>query len=220
MQKKYGVNISYGKNTGCYFFNQSCVILENEDIINLALTNLEVYMKNYPDGFFKELNSFQGYRIILMSYLPDDSNGIAAFDWRDNRIYLKVNNNGVSEKTFHHENWHLMERYLDLKGEFMAGWDLYNPKGFSWGDISNNNYVQGLDQISKPKNISFQTLYGKTSATEDKAELFGYILLNTRLQYYNTLEYGINLKRQKLYKTIDTIFINIKDSVWISWCHW
>lgn len=102
----------------------------------------------------------------------------------------------------------------------MGGWDFYNPKGFNWGDISNNNYVQGLDKISKPENISFQTLYGNTSATEDKAELFGYLLLNKRLQYYNTLEYGINLKLQKLYTTIDTNFNNINDSAWKSWIKW
>ena len=78
----------------------------------------------------------------------------------------------------HHELYH----YIDLKDDNLErnieqGWVAFNPVGFSYG--SGGSEFRTSNAGEWPKTVkSFTSLYATSGIEEDKAELFGHMIVN------------------------------------------
>ena len=179
--------------------------LVDPDAINVALTELERALKQYPEGFFAQLryNSIKELEFSIVGELTplreDEYGSVAAFAQEMDYKYIIVAKGRIaSNMTFHHELSHVIDHRLQWDADHREGalyseesWAALNPKNFSY-DMT---YALHHDRWNYNEKY-FISSYSCTYPTEDRAKVWEQIMvgntypfeeyapLRKKLEYY------------------------------------
>ena len=186
LQNKYSVKIAYKNELGNYTINgYGSEKLNDDNKINNCLGEIDKTLKNYPNGFFKEMKDYgMPLTIYLVNSISDDVSGLTdAKDKSDIKIMIAPAS--IFEKTLNHEIMHYIDTYIKDKGypiDINNTMKDVNPVGFTYGDTS-NEYVYYFTSVD---NAYFLSAYGKRNYLEDRAVLFSDMMTRTiKKTFYN-----------------------------------
>ena len=186
LQNKYSVKIAYKNELGNYTINgYGSEKLNDDNKINNCLGEIDTTLKNYPNGFFKEMKDYgMPLTIYLVNSISDDVSGLTdAKDKSDIKIMIAPAS--LFENTLNHEIMHYIDTYIKDKGypiDINNTMKDVNPVGFTYGDTS-NEYVYYFTSLD---NAYFLSAYGKRNYLEDRAVLFSDMMTRSmKKEYYN-----------------------------------
>ena len=179
---QYGITVLYGNDTNGYSVGGlSTSIINDSYVINNELNILKNNLSLYPKGFFKEITS----RIPLTIYLVNDYStpGVCGVtDSNYTRAIMSLASGSEFVETFHHENYHYMERYIFKQGGNFSDWVNYNPIGFIYGQ--NKNYA--VYNLTFAADAYFVNTYARDSDEfEDRASVFEYLMASNKASCLN-----------------------------------
>lgn len=186
LQNKYSVKIAYKNELGNYTINgYGSEKLNDDNKINNCLGEIDKTLKNYPNGFFKEMKD---YGMPLTIYLVNSISGKVSglTDAKDkSNIKIMIAPASIFENTLNHEIMHYIDTYIKDKGypiDINNTMKDVNPVGFTYGDTS-NEYVYYFTSVD---NAYFLSAYGKRNYLEDRAVLFSDMMTRTiKKPFYN-----------------------------------
>ena len=194
LQNKYSVKIAYKNELGNYTINgYGSEKLNDDNKINNCLGEIDKTLKNYPNGFFKEMKDYgMPLTIYLVNSISDDVSGLTdAKDKSDIKIMIAPAS--LFENTLNHEIMHYIDTYIKDKGypiDINNTMKDVNPVGFTYGDTS-NEYVYYFTSVD---NAYFLSSYGKTNYLEDRAVIFSDLMTRTFTKDYYANGTPINKK--------------------------
>lgn len=193
-QNKYSVKIVYKNELGNYTINgYGSDKLNDDNKINNCLGEIDKTLKNYPNGFFKEMKD---YGMPLTIYLVNSISGNVSelTDAKDkNDIKIMIALASLFENTLNYEIMHYIDSYIKVKGypiDINNTMKDVNPVGFTYGDTS-NEYVYCFTSVD---NAYFLSSYGKTNYLEDRAVIFSDLMTRTFTKDYYANGTPINKK--------------------------
>lgn len=184
LQNKYSVKIAYKDELGNYTINgYGSDKLNDDNKINNCLGEINKTLKNYPNGFFKEMKDYgMPLTIYLVNSISGNVSGLTdAKDKSDIKIMIAPAS--LFENTLNHEIMHYIDSYIKVKGysiDINITMKDVNPIGFTYGDTS-NEYVYYFTSID---NAYFLSAYGKTNYLEDRAVIFSDLMTRTFAKDY------------------------------------
>ena len=186
LQNKYSVKIAYKNELGNYTINgYGSDKLNDDNKINNCLGEIDKTLKNYPNGFFKEMKDYgMPLTIYLVNSISGNVSGLT--DAKDkNDIKIMIAPASLFENTLNHEIMHYIDSYIKVKGypiDINNTMKDVNPVGFTYGDTS-NDYVYYFTSVD---NAYFLSTYGKRNYLEDRAVLFSDMMTRTiKKPFYN-----------------------------------
>ena len=173
IQSTYGITVKYGSETNGYNVGGlSTTPINDANNISRALNDLNSCLSKYPSGFFQEMrNGGMPLTVYLIShYSQAGVTGVT--DSNYSRAIISIACDYSFPESFHHENFHYIERYINKYGGFFNNWNRFNPNGFTYNDIN--------DSLSYTRNgyspdSFFVNNYAQTHETEDRASTFEYM---------------------------------------------
>ena len=206
LQNKYSVKIAYKDELGNYTINgYGSDKLNDDNKINNCLGEIDKTLKNYPNGFFKEMKD---YGMPLTIYLVNSINGNVSglTDAKDKSdIKIMIAPASLFENTLNHEIMHYIDTYIKVKGypiDINTTMKDVNPVGFTYGDTS-NEYVYYFTSVN---NAYFLSSYGKTNYLEDRAVIFSDLMTRTFTKDYYDDGTPINKKAKLISSQIKEHF--------------
>ena len=194
LQNKYSVKIAYKNELGNYTINgYGSEKLNDDNKINNCLGEIDKTLKNYPNGFFKEMKDYgMPLTIYLVNSISGNVSGLT--DAKDkNDIKIMIAPASLFENTLNHEIMHYIDSYIKVKGypiDINNTMKDVNPVGFTYGDTS-NEYVYYFTSVD---NAYFLSSYGKTNYLEDRAVIFSDLMTRTFTKDYYANGTPINKK--------------------------
>ena len=194
LQNKYSVKIAYKNELGNYTINgYGSDKLNDDNKINNCLGEIDKTLKNYPNGFFKEMKDYgMPLTIYLVNSISGNVSGLT--DAKDkNDIKIMIAPASLFENTLNHEIMHYIDTYIKDKGypiDINNTMKDVNPVGFTYGDTS-NEYVYYFTSVD---NAYFLSSYGKTNYLEDRAVIFSDLMTRTFTKDYYANGTPINKK--------------------------
>lgn len=194
LQNKYSVKIAYKNELGNYTINgYGSDKLNDDNKINNCLGEIDKTLKNYPNGFFKEMKDYgMPLTIYLVNSISGNVSGLT--DAKDkNDIKIMIAPASLFENTLNHEIMHYIDSYIKVKGypiDINNTMKDVNPVGFTYGDTS-NEYVYYFTSVD---NAYFLSSYGKTNYLEDRAVIFSDLMTRTFTKDYYANGTPINKK--------------------------
>ena len=214
IKEEYGINITFGESEKSFLTSVDASVQNDINIVNNNLKTIYSALQKYPDDVF-DIFKDEKYSlyILLVSHFNDNNIALASKNTLNQyRIYLS--NDEKFERAFHHEFFHILEYYMADRTKYLYNsWNSYNPIGFKYeSNISRltdqyvyNNYLTDEEN----KDAYFVSKYAKTSAKEDRAEIFAEIMtLNKNVSY---LKDG-NKLREKVDYLLNEVYENISIS--------
>ena len=186
LQNKYSVKIAYKNELGNYTINgYGSDKLNDDNKINTCLGEIDKTLKNYPNGFFKEMKDYgMPLTIYLVNRISDKVSGLTDAKNKSD-IKIMIAPASLFENTLNHEIMHYIDTYIKDKGypiDINTTMKDVNPVGFTYGDTS-NEYVYYFTSVD---NAYFLSAYGKTNYLEDRAVLFSDMMTRTiKKPFYN-----------------------------------
>lgn len=206
LQNKYSVKIAYKDELGNYTINgYGSDKLNDDNKINNCLGEINKTLKNYPNGFFKEMKDYgMPLTIYLVNSISGNVSGLTdAKDKSDIKIMIAPAS--LFENTLNHEIMHYIDSYIKVKGysiDINITMKDVNPIGFTYGDTS-NEYVYYFTSID---NAYFLSAYGKTNYLEDRAVIFSDLMTRTFTKDYYADSTPINKKAKLISSQIKEHF--------------
>ena len=212
LQNKYSVKIAYKNELGNYNINgYGLEKLNDDDKINNCLGEINTTLKNYPNGFFKEMKD---YGMPLTIYLVNSISGNVAglTDAKDkSNIKIMIAPASLFENTLNHEIMHYIDSYIKVKGypiDINTTMKDVNPVGFTYGETS-NDYVYYFTSVN---NAYFLSAYGKTNYLEDRAVIFSDLMTRTFAKDYYDDGTPINKKAKLISSQIKEHFNTLSNT--------
>ena len=212
LQNKYSVKIAYKNELGNYTINgYGLEKLNDDDKINNCLGEINTTLKNYPNGFFKEMKD---YGMPLTIYLVNSISGNVAglTDAKDkSNIKIMIAPASLFENTLNHEIMHYIDSYIKVKGypiDINTTMKDVNPVGFTYGETS-NDYVYYFTSVN---NAYFLSAYGKTNYLEDRAVIFSDLMTRTFAKDYYDDGTPINKKAKLISSQIKEHFKTLSNT--------
>ena len=206
LQNKYSVKIAYKNELENYIINgYGSEKLNDDNKINNCLGEIDKTLKNYPNGFFKEMKDYgMPLTIYLVNSISGDVSGLTdAKDKSDIKIMIAPAS--LFENTLNHEIMHYIDTYIKDKGypiDINNTMKDVNPVGFTYGDTS-NDYVYYFTSVD---NAYFLSAYGKTNYLEDRAVIFSDLMTRTFTKDYYDDGTPINKKAKLISSQIKKHF--------------
>lgn len=189
LENKYSVKIVYKDENAGYLIGGSINTekLNDDKEINKYLKEVELTLKKYPKGFFKEMKDNNvSLRIYMVNKIDGNYSGMT--DGRNqSNITVTIGTDGTKlfESTLHHELMHYIDIYMRQKNPSLNLEEImksYNPEGFRYGS-SDSTYDFNF---SNPNDAYFISYYSRQSYLEDRAVLFSDMMTRTtKKAYYN-----------------------------------
>lgn len=194
LQNKYSVKIAYKNELGNYTINgYGSDKLNDDNKINNCLGEIDKTLKNYPNGFFKEMKDYgMPLTIYLVNSISGNVSGLTDAKYK-NDIKIMIAPASLFENTLNHEIMHYIDSYIKVKGypiDINNTMKDVNPVGFTYGDTS-NEYVYYFTSVD---NAYFLSSYGKTNYLEDRAVIFSDLMTRTFTKDYYANGTPINKK--------------------------
>ena len=212
LQNKYSVKIAYKDELGNYTINgYGSDKLNDDNKINNCLGEINKTLKNYPNGFFKEMKDYgMPLTIYLVNSISGNVSGLTdAKDQSDIKIMIAPAS--LFENTLNHEIMHYIDSYIKVKGysiDINITMKDVNPIGFTYGDTS-NEYVYYFTSID---NAYFLSAYGKTNYLEDRAVIFSDLMTRTFTKDYYADSTPINKKAKLISSQIKEHFNTLSNT--------
>ena len=212
LQNKYSVKIAYKNELGNYTINgYGSEKLNDDNKINNCLGEIDKTLKNYPNGFFKEMKDYgMPLTIYLVNSISGDVSGLTdAKDKSDIKIMIAPAS--IFENTLNHEIMHYIDTYIKDKGypiDINNTMKDVNPVGFTYGDTS-NEYVYYFTSVD---NAYFLSVYGKTNYLEDRAVIFSDLMTRTFTKDYYADGTPINKKAKLISSQIKEHFNTLSNT--------
>ena len=212
LQNKYSVKIAYKNELGNYTINgYGSDKLNDDNKINNCLGEINKTLKNYPNGFFKEMKDYgMPLTIYLVNSISGNVSGLTdAKDKSDIKIMIAPAS--LFENTLNHEIMHYIDSYIKVKGysiDINITMKDVNPIGFTYGDTS-NEYVYYFTSID---NAYFLSAYGKTNYLEDRAVIFSDLMTRTFTKDYYADSTPINKKAKLISSQIKEHFNTLSNT--------
>lgn len=212
LQNKYSVKIAYKDELGNYTINgYGSDKLNDDNKINNCLGEINKTLKNYPNGFFKEMKDYgMPLTIYLVNSISGNVSGLTdAKDKSDIKIMIAPAS--LFENTLNHEIMHYIDSYIKVKGysiDINITMKDVNPIGFTYGDTS-NEYVYYFMSID---NAYFLSAYGKTNYLEDRAVIFSDLMTRTFTKDYYADSTPINKKAKLISSQIKEHFNTLSNT--------
>src|SRR5574344_79332 len=211
----YGYKVSYD-NEAFYYGGEEAITLTNQNEANRMLKELYNKSANFPNNFFRELKTAHGFRVLLYEDV-NGAAGVADYEFGDDYKLALSANYVFSGRTFYHEVWHIMERYIEYYGGYQFhNWFSLNPEGFRYGNTDDNTYT-AIDYANPKESICFVSPYSRSNDREDRAELFADLMFRPYQKSYMASGYCINHKANILINTISKYFSNSSGANWERW---
>ena len=217
LQNKYSVKIAYKDELGNYTINgYGSDKLNDDNKINNCLGEINKTLKNYPNGFFKEMKDYgMPLTIYLVNSISGNVSGLTdAKDKSDIKIMIAPAS--LFENTLNHEIMHYIDSYIKVKGysiDINITMKDVNPIGFTYGDTS-NEYVYYFTSID---NAYFLSAYGKTNYLEDRAVIFSDLMTRTFTKDYYADGTPINKKAKLISSQIKEHFNTLSNTERYYW---
>ncbi len=212
LQNKYSVKIAYKNELGNYTINgYGSDKLNDDNKINNCLGEIDKTLKNYPNGFFKEMKDYgMPLTIYLVNSISGNVSGLT--DAKDkNDIKIMIAPASLFENTLNHEIMHYIDSYIKVKGypiDINNTMKDVNPVGFTYGDTS-NEYVYYFTSVD---NAYFLSSYGKTNYLEDRAVIFSDLMTRTFTKDYYADGTPINKKAKLISSQIKEHFNTLSNT--------
>ena len=212
LQNKYSVKIAYKNELGNYTINgYGSEKLNDDNKINNCLGEIDTTLKNYPNGFFKEMKDYgMPLTIYLVNSISDDVSGFTDAKNKSD-IKIMIAPASLFENTLNHEIMHYIDTYIKDKGypiDINTTMKDVNPVDFSYGDTS-NEYVYYFTSID---NAYFLSAYGKTNYLEDRAVIFSDLMTRTFAKDYYDDGTPINKKAKLISSQIKEHFNTLSNT--------
>lgn len=182
IQANYGVTIKFGYEASGYSVGGlSTTVISDPYLCQQALNNLNSALALYPSGFFNELSrNFNPLTFYLVkNYSKPSVTGVTSS--YAGRVDISIAIDFGFGDTFHHEVYHYIEYYMKSKGYTYTSWNTLNPIDFSYGTINQSySYDSTFSEDSY-----FVNSYAQTSAEEDRASTFEYMMSNNKASCLN-----------------------------------
>ena len=182
IQNTYGITIKYGSETVGYSVGGlSTNPITSPSTINTTLNKLNTAMSLYPSGFFREIKN-GGIPLTLylvQSYSAYGVTGVTDSNYSFANVSVAVDY--PFEETFFHESYHYIERYIFKRGLNYSSWNGYNPSGFTYGSLWRDQSFARTGAAG----AYFVNDYAQTSAEEDRASTFEYMMANYKAPCLN-----------------------------------
>ena len=217
LQNKYSVKIAYKNELGNYTINgYGSDKLNDDNKINNCLGEIDKTLKNYPNGFFKEMKDYgMPLTIYLVNSISGNVSGLT--DAKDkNDIKIMIAPASLFENTLNHEIMHYIDSYIKVKGypiDINNTMKDVNPVGFIYGDTS-NEYVYYFTSVD---NAYFLSSYGKTNYLEDRAVIFSDLMTRTFTKDYYANGTPINKKAKLISLQIKEHFNTLSNTERYYW---
>ena len=212
LQNKYSVKIAYKDELGNYTINgYGSDKLNDDNKINNCLGEINKTLKNYPNGFFKEMKDYgMPLTIYLVNSISGNVSGLTdAKDKSDIKIMIAPAS--LFENTLNHEIMHYIDSYIKVKGypiDINTTMKEVNPVGFTYGETS-NDYVYYFTSVN---NAYFLSAYGKTNYLEDRAVIFSDLMTRTFAKDYYDDGTPINKKAKLISSQIKEHFNTLSNT--------
>ena len=212
LQNKYSVKIAYKNELGNYTINgYGSDKLNDDNKINNCLGEIDKTLKNYPNGFFKEMKDYgMPLTIYLVNSISGNVSGLT--DAKDkNDIKIMIAPASLFENTLNHEIMHYIDSYIKVKGypiDINTTMKDVNPVDFTYGDTS-NEYVYYFTSVD---NAYFLSSYGKTNYLEDRAVIFSDLMTRTFTKDYYADGTPINKKAKLISSQIKEHFNTLSNT--------
>ncbi len=190
LQSRYGIPIRLSVEVSGYSVGgySTTPVTDTGELLR-ALYSLDNDLSKYPSGLFYELTSSKPLNIYLIkNYSNNSITGVT--DHYSNPTVISVATDKDFDVTLHHEMFHYMERYITGRGANFneSEWNTrFNPEGFNYVG-SNTGAIN--DSLSYTKNGGradswFVNRYAQTSAAEDRASTFEYMMADNKAACLN-----------------------------------
>lgn len=210
---QYGINVLYGNDTNGYSVGGlGTSIITDVNLINSELNTLKNNLSLYPSGFFREITSSIPLTIYLINnYSMPGVCGVTDSNYSRAVMSLAAGTDFV--ETFHHENYHYMERYIFKRNGGFPEWSTYNPGGFVYGQ--NKNYP--VYNLTYAPDVYFVNTYARDyDEYEDRASVFEYMMAGSKAACLNA---GMPVNRKATYMSniIEQRFSSVSPNVTEYW---
>ena len=184
IENQYGLSIKYGKETEGYMVDTlSTFPITDENEINKALLDMQSTISLFPEDLFWELKN-NGYPLtiyLIKNYSVENITGIT--ESYSNRVNISIATKFSFGETFNHEVYHYLENFITkFKGASYSSWNTLNLSNFTYGsarsDLSYNRTYS--------EDAYFVNNYAQTSANEDRASTFEYMMFTNKASCLNT----------------------------------
>ncbi len=202
IEKEFSISIKYGKETDGYMVGGvSTVSITDSNLINERLNDLYDTLSLYPEGLFKEIKDGG---IPLTIYLINNYSEYGITGITDSSYeYANISIAAIYDfpESFYHESYHYLERYMFKKKANFNSWDSLNPTDFEYNTIDGSLSYSNTFVESAP----FVNNYAQTSAAEDRASTFEYMMANTKASCLNK-ENTVWYKATYIAMTMESVF--------------
>lgn len=210
IEKEFSIKVKYGKETEGYSVGGvTTVAINDSNLANKALNDLYNTLSLYPKGMFKEMKD-GGIPLTIILVNRYSENGITGVT-DSSYEYANISIAAVYDfaESFYHESYHYIERYMFKKKANFNSWDSLNPKDFVWNTIDGSlSYSNTFKE-----DAYFVNNYAQTSAEEDRASTFEYMMANTKASCLNRNN-NIWYKATYMALTIESVFDTVSpDSI-------
>ena len=166
----------------------------------------------YPNGMFKEIKN-GGIPLTIMligSYSDNSITGVT--DSSYTYATISISSMYAFDESFYHESYHYIERYMFKNGANFNSWDSLNPSNFTWNTIDGSLSYSSTFSESAP----FVNNYAQTSAAEDRASTFEYMMANSKASCLNN---GTTVWKKANYMSqmIRQVLKSVRDSSNVRW---
>ena len=212
LQNKYSVKIAYKNELGNYTINgYGSDKLNDDNKINNCLGEINKTLKNYPNGFFKEMKDYgMPLTIYLVNSISGNVSGLTDAKYKSD-IKIMIAPASLFENTLNHEIMHYIDSYIKVKGypiDINTTMKDVNPVGFTYGETS-NDYVYYFTSVN---NAYFLSAYGKTNYLEDRAVIFSDLMTRTFAKDYYDDGTPINKKAKLISSQIKEHFNTLSNT--------
>lgn len=213
IQNNYGITILYGNETFNYKVGGLTTYVEtNENNINNALNSLANIMELYPYGFFQEIKN-GGIPLTLYLIQSYSEAGVTgATNAFNNRADISIALQYDFADSFNHEVLHYIEKFIKKKGDNFNSWSTLNPFNFKYGSVNSTLSYNKTFSADAP----FVNNYAQTSAEEDRASTFEYMMTQTKASCLN-MEKTVWRKADFLAQKIDLAFNTVSPNILEYW---
>jgi len=210
IEKEFSVMVRYGSETENYSVGGvSTVPITSPKLVNDTLNSLYNTLSLYPTGIFKEIRDGG---IPLTIYLVNNYSESGVTGVTDSSYdYAHISIAAIYDfpESFYHESYHYIERYMFKKKANFNSWDNLNPSDFQWNTIAGSlSYSNTFKE-----DAYFVNNYAQTSAAEDRASTFEYMMASTKASCLNK---GNNIWKKANYMalTMESVFKTVSpDSI-------
>ena len=182
IEKEFSVTVRYGSETEGYSVGGvSTTPITDPSVANRRLNDLYDTLSLYPIGLFKEIKD-GGIPLTIMLVNNYSEHGVTGVT-DSSYDYAVISIAAVYDfkESFYHESYHYIERYMFKKKANFNSWDSLNPIDFEWDTIDGSlSYSNTFNSESY-----FVNNYAQTSAAEDRASTFEYMMASTKASCLN-----------------------------------